>query len=65
MTNEKDELKKMTYYFKTVLDQYNVDNKLFDGGTDGHMGIIFKPYADENQKIIDCIQEYFCVHPEQ
>jgi len=59
LTNEKDELKKMTYYFKKVLDDNNVDNKLFDIGTDGHMGIIFKPYTDENQKIIDDIQEYF------
>lgn len=59
LTNEKDNLKKMTYYFKRVLDDNNVDNKLFDIGTDGHMGIIYKPYTDENQKVIDNIQEYF------
>lgn len=59
LTNEKDELKKMTYYFKKVLDNNYVDNKLIDIGTDGHMGIIFEPYTDENQEVIDNIQEYF------
>ena len=59
LTNEKDNLKNMTYYFKKVLDDNNVDNKLFDIGTDGHIGIIFKPYTDQNQKIIDDIQDYF------
>ena len=59
LTNEKDNLKKMTYYFKKVLDDNNVDYKLFNIGADGHMGIIYKPYTDENQKTIDSIQEYF------
>lgn len=59
LTNEKDELRTMTYYFKKVLDDYQVDNKLFDVGTNGHMGIIFKPYTDENQKVLDAIQEFF------
>jgi 6-phosphogluconolactonase/glucosamine-6-phosphate isomerase/deaminase len=49
----------MTYYFKKVLDDHNVDNILFDSGNDGHIGIIFKPYTDENQKILDDIKEYF------
>jgi acetyl esterase/lipase len=59
LTNEKDELNKMTYHFKKVLDDNNVDNKLFDIGADGHMGIIFKIYTDENQRIIDSILDYF------
>ena len=59
LTNEKDELRTMTYYFKKVLDDHQVDNKLFNVGTDGHMGIIFKPYTDENQKMLDAIQEFF------
>mgnify|MGYP001390696944 FL=1 len=59
LTNEKDELRTMTYYFKKVLDDYQVDNKLFDVGTNGHMGIIFKPYTDENQKVLDAIQAFF------
>ena len=59
LTNEKDELRTMTYYFKKVLDDHRVDNKFFDGGTDGHMGIIIKPYTDENQKMLDAIQEFF------
>ncbi|NMD38213.1 MAG: alpha/beta hydrolase [Christensenellaceae bacterium] len=61
ITNEKDNLKKMTYYFKKVLDEKNVDNKLFDIGTDGHMGIVFKTYTDENQKILDGVLEYWGV----
>ncbi len=59
LTNKKDNLIKMTYYFKKVLDDHNVDNILFDSGNDGHIGIIFKPYTDENQKILDDIKEYF------
>jgi hypothetical protein len=59
LTNEKDTLRKMTYFFKRVLDAHHVDHKLFDVGADGHMGIIFKTYTDENQRIIDDIQEYF------
>ncbi len=59
LTNEKDELKKMTYHFKKVLDDNQVDNTLFDSGTDGHVGIIFKPYTGENQRIFDAIQEFF------
>lgn len=59
LTNKKDPLRNMSYYFKRVLDNYDVDNRLFDTGTDGHMGIVFKIYTDENKKIIDDIQEYF------
>ncbi len=59
LTNEKDELREMTYYFKKVLDDHKVFNKLFDSGTDGHMGIIFKPYTNENQKVLDDITEIF------
>ena len=58
-TNKKDTLRKMTYYFKRVLDAHHVDHRLFDAGTDGHMGIIFHTYSDENQRIMDDVQEYF------
>ncbi len=58
ITNEKDELKDMTYYFKKLLDKEKVENKLIDSGEDGHMGIIFKPYTEENQIIIDKITDY-------
>ncbi len=44
LTNSKDELKGMTYYFEKVLSKANVENKVIDRGSDGHMGIIFKPY---------------------
>ena len=58
LTNEKDELRSMTYYFKRVLDDYHVDNLLMDIGADGHLGIIIKPYTDENQKVLDAVQKY-------
>ena len=59
VTNKRDTLRKMTYYFKRILDAHHVENKLFDIGADGHMGIIFNTYTDENQKLLDDIQEYF------
>lgn len=43
----------MTYYFEKVLSKANVENKMIDRGSDGHMGIIYKPYTDENTVIID------------
>lgn len=59
LTNSEDELRDMTYYFKNILDNSKVDNKIIDKGTDGHMGIIFKPYTDENMAIIGEILDYF------
>lgn len=53
LTNSKDELKDMTYYFEKVLSKAKVKNKMIDRNSDGHMGIIFKPYTDENTEIID------------
>ncbi len=58
LTNSKDELNAMTYHFKQVLSNYNVENKLIDKGSDGHMGIIFKPYTKENIRIIDEITNF-------
>ena len=59
LTNSEDELRDMTYYFKNILDNSKVDNKMIDEGDDGHMGIIFKPYTEENMGIIDEILDYF------
>ena len=58
LTNSEDELRDMTYYFKNILDNSKVDNKIIDKGNDGHMGIIFKPYTEENQLILDDILNY-------
>ena len=58
LTNSKDELKEMSYYFKELLDKNKVQAKIIDKGNDGHMGIIFKPYTEENQTIIDEIIKY-------
>ena len=52
LTNSKDVLKKMTYYFDGVLSQKSVEHRLFEYGKDGHTGIIFKPYTDENQAVL-------------
>ena len=46
ITNESDELKDMSYYFDGLLKNRNVEHKLFDTGSKGHMGVIFDPKAD-------------------
>ena len=58
LTNSKDVLKKMTYYFDGVLNQKGVEHRLFEYGKDGHTGIIFKPYTDENQAVLKSVKEY-------
>ena len=58
LTNSKDVLKKMTYYFDGVLKQKGVEHRLFEYGKDGHTGIIFKPYTDENQAVLKSVREY-------
>lgn len=59
ITNKEDNLRGMSYYFERVLDDRKVENRLLDVGADGHIGIIFKAYTDENQKVLDDIQKYF------
>ena len=61
LTNSKDVLKKMTYYFDEVLTEKNVEHRLFEYGKDGHTGIIFKPYTDENQAVLKSVKEYFSI----
>ena len=58
LTNSKDVLKKMTYYFDGVLTEKNVEHRLFEYGKDGHTGIIFKPYTDENQDVLMKVKDY-------
>ena len=58
ITNKKDVLKKMTYFFDGVLSEKSVDHRLFDGGKDGHTGIIFCPYKEENIKTMKEIRDY-------
>ena len=58
LTNSKDVLKKMTYYFDGVLTQKGVEHRLFEYGKDGHTGIIFKPYTDENLAVLKSVREY-------
>ena len=58
ITNKKDELKAMTYWFKKLLDRRCVSNLLIDDGDDGHMGIIFKPYSENNLKRLEEIRRF-------
>ena len=58
LTNSKDILKKMTYYFDSVLTKKSVEHRLFEYGKDGHTGIIFKPYTDENQAVLERVRDY-------
>lgn len=58
LTNSKDVLKKMTYHFDEVLTEKNIEHRLFEYGKDGHTGIIFKPYTDENQEVLMKVKDY-------
>ena len=58
LTNSKDVLKKMTYFFDGVLTERSVEHRLFEYGKDGHTGIIFKPYTDENQDVLMKVKDY-------
>ena len=58
ITNKKDALKNMTYWFKKVLEHYGVPHLLIDDGKDGHMGIIYKPYSEDNLKKIEEIKHF-------
>ena len=58
ITNRKDVLRKMTYYFDEELNKSGVEHRLFDGGKDGHTGIIFYPYKEENLKTMRSVRDY-------
>ena len=58
LTNSKDVLKKMTYYFDSVLTQKSVEHRLIEYAKDGHTGIIFKPYTEENQEVLKQVKDY-------
>ena len=58
LTNSKDVLKKMTYYFDRVLKEKEVEHRLFEYGKDGHTGIIFKPYTEENMSVLMKVKDY-------
>ena len=59
ITNPKDVLRKMTFYFDKVLDSSGTEHRLFLYGRDGHTGIIFKPYTDQNMAVLKQVIEYF------
>lgn len=55
ITNRKDELKGMTFYFQKLLEKNGVSNTLSDQGPEGHMGIIFEPFSESGIKLLDSI----------
>lgn len=58
MTNKKDVLRKMTFHFDKVLSDKCCEHHLYMYGEDGHTGIIFKPYTEQNLEILKQIKEY-------
>ena len=58
ITNRKDELKGMSYYFQDLLEKAGVANTLLDQGSEGHMGIIFEPFSDEGKQLLDKVDEF-------
>lgn len=59
ITNDHDELKDMTYYFKNLLEQNHVENQLNQTGSDGHMGIVFRPYTPEGLSMMNEMIDFF------
>lgn len=59
ITNDKDELRNMSIYFYKLLQKNNVESKLEKAKTGGHVGIIYEPETEENQKIFKSIFEFF------
>ncbi len=57
ITNKSDELKAMSYYFDELLKSRNVEHKLFEKGSEGHMGVIFEPKND-GMRLINEIFDY-------
>ncbi len=59
ITNPKDVLRKMTFYFDKVLEKHGTEHRLMLYGKDGHTGIIFVPYTDQNMAVLKQVKEYF------
>lgn len=57
ITNRKDELKAMSYYFQKLLEKAGVTNTLLDQGSEGHMGIIFEPFSEGGKLLLDKVSE--------
>ena len=58
LTNSKDVLKKMTYFFDGVLNRKDIGHRLIEYGKVGHTGIIFYPYTDENMAVLKTVKDY-------
>ncbi len=46
VTNKKDVLTDMTYHFEGILRENSVEHKLFDQGSTGHTGMVFRPVME-------------------
>ena len=49
----------MTFYFKELLDKHNVPNTLDRTGSDGHMGIVFRPCTQDGLDMMEKMIEFF------
>ena len=59
ITNPKDVLRKMTFHFDKVLESHGTEHSLFLYGKDGHTGIIFVPYSEQNMAVLKQISDCF------
>ena len=59
ITNPKDVLRKMTFHFDKALENHKTEHRLILYGKDGHTGIIFKPYTEQNMAALTQVWEYF------
>jgi len=48
----------MTFHFEKVLENKGAEHRLLLYGKDGHTGIIFVPYSDENMSVLKQVSEY-------
>ena len=55
ITNDSDELKDMSFYFDELLTKEKVPHRLFDKGSEGHMGIVFRPVMEGSGLLDDVI----------
>lgn len=57
ITNRKDEVKAMSFYFQKLLEKSGVSNTLLDQGPQGHMSVIFEPFSEEGKQLLDKVDE--------
>ena len=59
VTNSKDEIKSMTFYFDKLLTSIGLRHKLSKESEGGHVGLIYDPLSEKNRKVIEEINRFF------